>query len=45
MFLICWRGDQGLGGQFMQISELFCVIKANVLSCWDLIIVDVKVQL
>ena len=29
----------------MQISEHFCVIKANMLSSWDLIIVEEKVQL
>ena len=45
MLLICWRGDQDLRGQSMEISELLCVIKANVLSCWGSKIVEEKVQL
>ena len=49
MLLICWRGDQGLGlpnweGQLTQ-TELCFVIKAIVLSSWDPLVVELKVEL
>ena len=50
MLLICCQGDQGLGlpnweGHLIQISGLCFVIKAMVLSSWDPIAVELKVQL